>query len=104
MKELQLVRHVEPDVPDAVVGDAGRLQQVPTNLVGNAIRFTKQSEVAVRVEVVCTPLSPSSPDHRTCSASRRRAPSRHRYASWWPRTASSTHDISYGCSGGTVTW
>jgi signal transduction histidine kinase/ligand-binding sensor domain-containing protein/CheY-like chemotaxis protein len=51
-KGLKLTFHVEEGVPEFVVGDAVRLRQVLTNLIGNSIKFTEQGQVTVRVEQV----------------------------------------------------
>ena len=50
-KGLELVSDVAPEVPLSVVGDPGRLRQILVNLIGNALKFTQQGSVLLRVEV-----------------------------------------------------
>lgn len=49
-KGLELVVRFNPTIPDHVVGDAGRIRQIVTNLVGNAVKFTKEGHVLVEVD------------------------------------------------------
>jgi PAS domain S-box-containing protein len=50
-KGLELIYEVQPDVPETVLGDPGRLRQILVNLVGNAIKFTDLGEVLVSAEL-----------------------------------------------------
>lgn len=50
-KSLELACHIAPQIPDALVTDPVRLRQILTNLVGNAIKFTHQGEVILRVNL-----------------------------------------------------
>jgi two-component system sensor histidine kinase/response regulator len=49
-KGLELAYDVDPEAPSQLVGDPGRLRQILVNLVGNAIKFTKDGEVLVAIE------------------------------------------------------
>ena len=72
-KGLELICEIDPDVPAGVVGDPTRLQQVVSNLVGNALKFTERGHVFVAVRE----------DSRTGSsddAARQRRRHRHRHS------------------------
>jgi signal transduction histidine kinase/CheY-like chemotaxis protein len=51
-KDLELVIGIDPEVPSQLVGDSHRLLQVLVNLVGNAIKFSAQGEVVLRISLV----------------------------------------------------
>ncbi len=52
-KKLDMILRYPPGAPRRFVGDAGRIRQVVTNLVANAIKFTERGQVVVEVGVNC---------------------------------------------------
>jgi PAS domain S-box-containing protein len=50
-KGIELVCHIPPEVPNALIGDPERLRRIVVNLIGNAVKFTSQGEVVLRAGV-----------------------------------------------------
>jgi two-component system sensor histidine kinase/response regulator len=53
-KGLELLCEVSPEVAETVVGDPGRLRQILINLIGNALKFTKEGEIGLKVQTDTT--------------------------------------------------
>jgi len=51
-KGLELLIDMQPNIPDALVGDSLRLGQILINLVNNAVKFTDQGEIIIRIQQV----------------------------------------------------
>lgn len=51
-KDIELIVRFQPDLPTSVMGDGGRIRQVVTNLVGNAVKFTPSGYVLINVSGV----------------------------------------------------
>jgi PAS domain S-box-containing protein len=58
-REIDLITHLDPDLPPSLLGDPGRLRQILMNLVGNGIKFTDDG--SIRVEVKRLPSSIEGP-------------------------------------------
>lgn len=53
-KDIELNYRIAPNVPSIVKGDPTRIHQILTNLIGNAIKFTHEGEIAVNIDQIST--------------------------------------------------
>ncbi len=60
LKGLDVLLIVAPDAPRRVIGDAARLRQILLNLAANAVKFTGQGRVVLRVGVTTETASPAT--------------------------------------------
>lgn len=49
-KDLEIIGRMEPGMPANLIGDAGRLRQIMSNLIGNAIKFTEKGHIFIEID------------------------------------------------------
>jgi CheY-like chemotaxis protein len=62
-KSLNLVTYIDPVIPQYIYGDAFRIQQVLINLTSNAIKFTHQGQIEIKISLIQKPNSTHKPSN-----------------------------------------